>query len=252
MVRLKYIFYFYCLFVIFINTAYSENYSLEKAFNGLNRPWGMSFIDDHNLLVTQKSGEILKINLKTQEKIELDHNLKILEVGWQGGMLDVLYHEGIVYVSYTEKRYGKHTTTSIAAGKLVNDRLENFKNIFRSHPPIDTDIHWGSRLAVKDNYLFASVGERDQGMAAQDPTNHFGTIIRYQGEKFPELNNKVIVTSLKAQKLISLDYKNDKVINEQVLYEREGRMRDVEFNSKGEIFIIIDDSKSGIWKLIRK
>ncbi len=363
MKRLKYIFYFYCLFVIFINTAHSENYSLEKAFDGLNRPWGMSFIDDHNLLVTQKSGEIIKINLKTQEKIELDHNLKVLEVGWQGGMLDVLYHDGVVYVSYTEKRYGKHTTTSIAAGKLVNDRLENFKNIFRSDPPVDTDIHWGSRLAVKDNYLFASVGERAQGMAAQDPTNHFGTIIRlnldgsipksnpglttnkdwlpeiyqigvrnpqgmavspvdnevyitnhgpkggdffgkvikgsnygwmlvawggtdydgsiigdgsawkpgllkpiykwipsiavsnmifYQGEKFPELNNKVLVTSLKAQKLISLDYKNDKVINEQVLYEREGRMRDVEFNSKGEIFIIIDDSKSGIWKLIRK
>jgi glucose/arabinose dehydrogenase len=42
------------------------------------------------------------------------------------------------------------------------------------------------------------------------------------------------------------------VISEKVLYEREGRMRDIEFNSKGEIFIIIDDSKSGIWKLIRK
>ena len=91
-------------------------------------------------------------------------------------------------------------------------------------------------------------------MMAYQPIRSLATLnmIFYQGEKFPELNNKVLVTSLKAQKLISLDYKNDKVINEQVLYEREGRMRDVEFNSKGEIFIIIDDSKSGIWKLIRK
>ena len=42
----------YFMFVICINTAQSENYSLEKAVDGLKRPWGMSFIDDHNLLVT--------------------------------------------------------------------------------------------------------------------------------------------------------------------------------------------------------
>ena len=360
MKRLKFLYISIILSSFFLQTAKSEDYSLIKVIDGLDRPWGMSFIDDDNLLVTQKSGEILIINLNTQEKIQLDHSLKVLEVGWQGGMLDVLYHKGIVYVSYTEKRYGKHTTTSIAAGKLKDNKLEDFKNIFRSDPPIDTEIHWGSRLAVKDKYLFASVGERAQGMAAQDPTNHFGKIIRlnldgsipednpgltvsknwlpeiyqigvrnpqgmavspidnevyisnhgpkggdffgkvikgsnygwmlvawggtdydgsiigdgsawkpglikpiyrwipsiavsnfifYQGRKFPALKNKVLLTSLKAQKLISLQYEDGKVKDEKVIYERDGRMRDIESNSKGEIFIIIDDSKSGIWKL---
>ena len=56
------------------------------------------------------------------------------------------------------------------------------------------------------------------------------------------LNNNVLLTSLKAQKLISLSLNGDKVLKEEVLYEREGRMRDIEINSKGEIFIIIDDS----------
>ena len=61
------------------------------------------------------------------------------------------------------------------------------------------------------------------------------------------MNKKVLITSLKAQKLISLDFKDGKVLSEETLIEGEGRLRDVEFNSKGEIFII--GSKSGIWKL---
>ena len=54
----------------------------------------------------------------------------------------------------------------------------NFKNIFRAEPPISGGYHFGSRLAIKDSYLFASVGERRQGKIAQDPTKHPGSIIR--------------------------------------------------------------------------
>ena len=114
MKKLKYLFLFIFLFSTHI--VYAESYSLDKVSIDLIKPWGMSFIDDENLLVTQKSGEILKINLTSKEVISLKHNLRVLEVGWQGGMLDILYDKGRVYVSYTEKRYGKHTTTSIAAG----------------------------------------------------------------------------------------------------------------------------------------
>ena len=132
MKKLKHLFLFSFIFLFSTQIVYSETYTLDKVSIDLVKPWGMSFIDDENLLVTQKSGEILKINLTTKEVINLKHNLKVLEVGWQGGMLDILYNKGKVYVSYTEKRYGKHTTTSIAAGELVNNKLQNFKNIFRS------------------------------------------------------------------------------------------------------------------------
>ena len=63
--------------------------------------------------------------------------------------------------------------------KAKLDKKElNFKNIFQAEPPIDSGYHFGSRLAIKDNYLFASAGERGQGMIAQDPTKHPGSIIR--------------------------------------------------------------------------
>ena len=56
----------------------------------------------------------------------------------------------------------------------LNKQELNFKNIFQANPPINSGYHFGSRLAIKDDYLFASVGERGQGMIAQDPTKASG------------------------------------------------------------------------------
>ena len=72
----------------------------------------------------------------------------------------------------------------------------------------------------------------------------------YGGDLFPELKNKILVTSLKAQRLISLEFDGKKARNETTLFEKVGRVRDVEANSVGEIFVIIDNDNSGIWKLV--
>ena len=72
----------------------------------------------------------------------------------------------------------------------------------------------------------------------------------YVGDLFPDLKNKLLITSLKAQKLISLEFDGKKARNETILFEKIGRVRDVETNSVGEIFVIIDNDNSGIWKLV--
>ena len=78
----------------------------------------------------------------------------------------------------------------IAKAKLNKKNLD-FKNIFQAEPPIESGYHFGSRLAIKDNYLFASAGERGGGMIAQDPTNHPGSIIRiYLDGSIPKDNPK--------------------------------------------------------------
>ena len=82
-----------------------------------------------------------------------------------------------MWISYTEKRGDWKTSTSIAKAKLNKDELK-FENIFQADPPIESRYHFGSRLAIKDNYLFASIGERGEGMIAQDPSKHPGSIIR--------------------------------------------------------------------------
>ena len=65
----------------------------------------------------------------------------------------------------------------VAKGKFNHNIIE-FKNIFRSEPPIDSPYHFGSRLIIKDKHLFITAGERGKGMIAQDASKHPGSIIR--------------------------------------------------------------------------
>ena len=106
----------------------------------------------------------------------IEHNLNFLEHG-QGGLLDILYKNNKLWISYTENRENRKTSTSIAKAYFNKKKLI-FKNIFQANPPIQSGYHFGSRLAIKDNYLFASVGERGEGMIAQDASKHPGSIIR--------------------------------------------------------------------------
>ena len=133
-------------------------------------------MNENELIITEKSGKIKIVNIKSNKISEVDHNLNFLEYG-QGGLLDILFKDNFVYISYSENRGNWKSSTSIAKAKFDKIKL-HFENIFQAEPPIDSGYHFGSRLVIKDNYLFASAGERGQGMIAQDPTNHPGSIIR--------------------------------------------------------------------------
>jgi len=163
------------LLLISINISLAENLNIKKIVN-LNNPWGSTFINNKELLITEKSGKIKLLNLNTKEISEVAHNLNYLEDG-QGGLLDILYKDDFIYISYSENRGDGKTSTSIARAKSNKSDLI-FKNIFQANPPIDSGYHFGSRLVIKDNHLFASAGERGKGMIAQDPTKHPGSIIR--------------------------------------------------------------------------
>ena len=169
----------YFLLIIFIflftSKSHSNNYSLTKIIE-LNEPWGSSFINKDEIIITEKSGKIKVVNVVLKEVLEIKHNLNFVEVG-QGGLLDIIYQNNTLWVSYSENRGDSKTSTSIAKAEFNRKEL-NFKNIFQANPPIDSGYHFGSRLAIKGDYLFASAGERGQGMIAQDPTKHPGSIIR--------------------------------------------------------------------------
>ena len=160
---------------IFFNLHASE-IKFEKVIHGLNNPWSLSFIDNEKIIFTEKSGKLYTLNLQNKKISKIDHNLNVKEYG-QGGLLDVLYNDRNVYISYSENRGGRTTSTSVAKG-IFNQNSIKFNNIFRADPPIDSMYHFGSRLVIKDNYLFISAGERGKGMIAQDATKHPGSIIR--------------------------------------------------------------------------
>ena len=131
------------------------------------------------------------VNIKTKKVNKINHNLNVLEYG-QGGLLDIIFKNGVVWVSYTEDRGNYKTSTSIARGEFNSEKII-FKNIFQAEPPIDSPYHFGSRLVIRNNFLFASVGERGQGMIAQDASKHPGSIIRIHLDgSIPKDNPKFI------------------------------------------------------------
>ena len=349
---------FFSILLFYSSYIYADsNFVHAKLADKLYKPWGIAVLDDDYLLVTQKSGELFKINIRNKTKTEIDHNLIVSEYG-QGGLLDVLYYNEKVYVSYAEERGDEKYSTSVAIGELKGNSI-SFKNIFQSEPPIKSKIHFGSRLEIKNDHLFITVGERQTGKLTQEIDNHFGKIIRlhldgsipldnpyvdqenglneiymiglrnpqgmavspidnelyitnhgpkggdffgkviekgnygwddvawggtdydgtiigdgsawlpglvkpiyrwipsiavsdiffYEGDEFSEWQGDVLLSSLKVQKLFKLDYEDGKVRDVSIIFERKGRLRDVEVNNLGEIFYIVDDSKGSLWQL---
>ena len=168
-------FFLLILFLLFSTNSYSQDYSFKK-ITKLKEPWGSSFISNEEIIVTEKDGKIKIVNINSKNTFEIKHNLNFLNVG-QGGLLDIISQDNNVWVSYSEDRGNGKTSTSIAKATLDKKELK-FKNIFQANPPIDSGYHFGSRLAIKDKYLYASAGERGMGMIAQDPIKHPGSIIR--------------------------------------------------------------------------
>ena len=137
-------------FLLFSSTVYSDDYLFSK-ITKLEEPWGSSFISNNEIIISEKDGKIKVVNINSKNTFEIKHNLNFLNVG-QGGLLDIIYKDDNLWISYSENRGNWKTSTSIAKAKFNKKNLK-FKNIFQAYPPIDSGYHFGSRLAIKDDYL---------------------------------------------------------------------------------------------------
>ncbi len=164
------------ILTLYCSSAFAE-YKLTSLVNNLTSPWSITQVNTDIFLINEKPGKIKLFDKSNNNLKEIKHNLKVLNHG-QGGLMDILSSNGKIYVSYTEEIGQKmESSTSVAVAKFDKKEL-NFKNIFRSLPPIRSGYHFGSRLVIKNGLLFVSSGERGGGDIAQDPTKHPGSIIR--------------------------------------------------------------------------
>ena len=86
-------------------TKTKTNFKLNELIDGLNYPWGMTFIDKDNLIITEKDGGLLKINIISKKVTKIKHKIKSIPFtgNEQGGFLDVLYNDGYLYFSYSHE-----------------------------------------------------------------------------------------------------------------------------------------------------
>lgn len=182
------------IYTFFFSNANSENFSDYKDYertkiklklkeiskNKLNYPWGMTFVDENTLLITEKGGGLVKINVDSGELIRVNHKIShINSISGQGGLLDVLAHsDGKVYFTYSHINKKRNSSTAVARGDLIENSIKNLQVLVVGEPAMNVNKHWGARLAIKDDTLYVGFGDRDKGMIAQDPTKHPGSILR--------------------------------------------------------------------------
>lgn len=163
-------------------TSEHHTFRVATVVEGLEHPWGMAFLPDGSILVTERPG---RLRLVRNGVLEPEPIAGVPEV-WargQGGLLDVALHPDfernrLVYLSYS-KPGPNGATTAVARGRLVDGRLEDVEDIFVADAWTNRGQHFGSRLVFDGKgHLFVSIGDRGVMQEAQNPGNHQGTIVR--------------------------------------------------------------------------
>ena len=154
--------------------------------DGLKSPWGLAFLPDGRMLVTQKTGSLLLLDAAGKNTLA---TLAVPPVVFrnQGGLLDVAVdpdfpREPWIYWTYTEPGSGAEkdlSGTAIARGRLIGNALTDIQVIYRQVPKTTGAGHFGARIVFRpDKTMFVTLGERQKLDPAQDLTGTLGKVIR--------------------------------------------------------------------------
>lgn len=168
--------------VALVSSATSEGmeYGVELLVETLERPWGLAFVDEHRLLISEKGGTVAFFDAR-QGLVRHRQRVPVaVRDEGQGGLLDlVIAPQGdLVYLTYS-KPQGETAVTTLARAKLEGDRLVAWRDLLVTRSPGEGDHHYGSRIAFDhQGSLYFSVGDRGERDNAQDTSSHAGTILR--------------------------------------------------------------------------
>jgi glucose/arabinose dehydrogenase len=174
---------------------------LTERASGLAGPWGLEFLPDGRLLVSERIGRLRVLGAQGQVVADLA-GLPAIEVRGQGGLLDVALDpdfsaNGRIYFSFSEADPGNPSLNGTAVARAVLNlqtmALEQVATIWRQQPKVNSDAHFGSRLAFdSQGYLFVTLGERslasERGFA-QDLSRHHGKVVRITTDGAPAPGN---------------------------------------------------------------
>lgn len=180
---------------------------------GLDRPWGIAFLPDGRLLVTEKPGRLRVVDKEGKVSDPIP-GLPEIYVEGQGGLLDVAVHprfneNQFVYFSYVKAGPDNTSATALGRGRFVNDRIENFQELFVHEPWVPRGLHYGSRIVFNDkNQIFLTIGDRFQFQPAQDLNNHLGKVIRLNDDGSVPKDNPFVGRDGAKPEIWSLGHRN--------------------------------------------
>ena len=187
-----------------------ETFFVENFADGFEVPWGMAFLPNDDLLVSDRNGTLWKVNKKGNKKEKISGVPDVRYKG-QGGLLDIQIHPNFdinkyVYIGYSDflPHRKNRSFTSIIRVELKNNDLINPKTIYKADEKFYTSskVHYGTRIIFDEkNYLYFSIGDRGKRKDAQSLTTPNGKIHRLHDdgsipEDNPFINQKGAIKSI--------------------------------------------------------
>lgn len=209
---------------------------VETVAKGLEHPWGLAFLPDGWILVTERPGRLRIVDRTGTVSKPLAGVPDVLAQG-QGGLLDVALdpkfaENRLVYLSYAEPGEDGTAGTAVARGRLGQAGLDRVEVIYRQRPKVRGSNHFGSRLAfTADGKLFITQGDRyDQRHRVQDLSVGFGKIIRINPDGSVPPDNPFVGRSGVQPEIWSYGHRN---VQAAALHPKTGQLWTVEHGARG-------------------
>ncbi len=199
------------LTLLLATSAIAADYELEDVASGMDHPWSVAFLPNGDFLVTERSGQLLRIS--GDEKTEI-RGVPETYVAGQGGFFDIVLApdfatSGVVFLSYADGRK-RSNRTAVYRATLEGDALTGGTVIFEAEPDKNTAHHYGGRMAfLPDGTLLIATGEgysyKDE---AQSVDGHFGKVIRINSDGTAPRDNPFPNRGALAAKVWSYGHRN--------------------------------------------
>jgi glucose/arabinose dehydrogenase len=209
---------------------------------GLVNPWGLSFLPDGKILVTERPGRLRVLSADGRQMSEPVSGLPTVDARGQGGLLDVALDPDyrtnqLIYWSYAEANPGGANNTAVARGRFIDGpapAVANVQVIFQQAPSLNSTLHFGGRLVfARDGKLFITLGERsitEGRMQALRMDGLLGKIVRLNPDGSIPSDNPFVGKPGARPEIWSYGHRN---IQAAALHPMTGELWETEHGTRG-------------------